>query len=98
MLVYLQDICKCEVEMMSVTRTGSGNLVLGLGTASGQVFVVSIREAGELVWCALDSGTSTRNRVKRLDECVDEHIIQCVLCTHMYLHTCSHICISESIL
>ena len=48
--------------MMTVARAGGG-LVLGLGTTSGQVYVVTITDS--LAWLALETDTSTKQRVTR---------------------------------
>lgn len=47
---------------MTVARAGGG-LALGLGTTSGQVFVVTITD--NLAWLALETDTSTKQRVTR---------------------------------
>ena len=50
--------------MMGVARTGGGGLVLGLGTTSGQVFLVSI-VSNNLLWLPLEvPDTSGKRRVK----------------------------------
>ena len=49
---------------MGVARTGGGGLVLGLGTTSGQVFLVSI-VSNNLLWLPLEvPDTSGKRRVK----------------------------------